>query len=94
MDKQETYQEKYNRARARVEEIKAFYNHLFIFIIVNIGLASFNYYQNEWLFIWFLFPLGGWALGLIGHAIATFSSNPFTGKDWEQRKIQEILDQK
>lgn len=92
MKKEETYQERYTRAKERVEEIRAFYNHLFIYIIVNIGLASFNYYDNEWRFPWFLFPLGGWGIGLLGHALGTFSANPFTGKEWEKRKVQELME--
>lgn len=92
MSTSETYQERYARAKARVDQIISFYNHLFVYIIVNLGIASLNYYQNEWEVVWFLFPLGGWGIGLIGHAIGTFSSNPFTGKDWEKRKIQELLD--
>ncbi|MCK4321095.1 2TM domain-containing protein, partial [candidate division WOR-3 bacterium] len=30
--------ERYRRARERVEEIKSFYSHLFIYIIVNLAL--------------------------------------------------------
>lgn len=92
MNPEESYQDRYKRAKARVEEIRAFYNHLMIFIIVNIGLAYLNYYQNEWDFAWFLFPLGGWGIGLLGHALGTFSANPFTGKNWEERKIQELME--
>lgn len=29
---------------------------------------------------------------LLGHALGTFSANPFTGKNWEQRKIQELME--
>ncbi len=88
----ETYQERYARAAARVEELKAFYNHLIIYIIINAVLASINYYVDQWRFPWFLFPLLGWGIGLISHAVGTFKLNPFTGKDWEERKIKELLE--
>ncbi len=91
MNAQESYQEKYKRAKDRVEEIRAFYTHAFIYVIVNIGIASLNYWQNEWEFPWFLFTLGGWGIGLAVHGFVTFGSNPFTGKKWEERKIQELM---
>ncbi|WP_405376606.1 2TM domain-containing protein [Nonlabens sp. Asnod3-A02] len=92
MKKEETYQERYTRAKARVEEIKAFYSHLTVYIIVNIGIAGLNYYHDGWEETWFLYPLGGWGIGVVGHAIGTFGSNPFTSKNWEERKIQELMD--
>jgi hypothetical protein len=87
----ETYQEKYTRAKARVEELKAFYNHLIIYVIVNLGIAGINYYGNQFRFPWFLFPLLGWGIGLASHAVGTFRWNPLTNKDWEERKLREIM---
>jgi len=92
MNAQETYQERYNRARARVGELKSFYNHAIIFILVNAILAGLNYYSDGWRFPWFLFPLLGWGIGLASHAAGTFRVNPFTSKDWEERKLREIMD--
>jgi hypothetical protein len=91
METEETYQERFTRAKARVEDIRDFYSHLLIYIVVNIGIALLNYYQNEWETAWFLFTLGGWGIGLVSHALGTFGANPFTGKDWEERKIQELM---
>ena len=88
----ETYQEKYARAKARVEELKAFYNHLIIYVIVNLGIAGINYYDNQFRFPWFLFPLLGWGIGLASHAVRTFRWNPLTNKDWEERKLREIME--
>jgi hypothetical protein len=92
MKTQETYQERYSRAKARVEEIRSFYSHLFIYIIVIAGIAALNYYHNEWRFAWFLFAAGGWAIGLAAHGLAIFGANPFTNKKWEERKIKEIME--
>ena len=92
METKETYQERYNRAKGRVEEIRAFYNHLLVYIIVISGIAALNFYQNEWELPWFLFTLGGWGIGLAIHALTTFGSNPFTSKEWEKRKIQEMME--
>jgi sensor histidine kinase YesM len=89
---EENFKERYAQASIKVNEIRAFYQHLFVFAIVNIGLASLNYYQNEWRFLWFLFPFAGWGIGVVAHALNTFGSNPFTGKEWEKRKLEEILE--
>lgn len=91
MSTNETYQQRYTRAKARVDELRNFYSHLFVYIIVISGIAAFNYYHNEWRYAWFLFAAGGWGIGIIAHGLATFGVNPFTGKQWEERKIQEIM---
>ena len=93
MNTTETYQERYSRAKARVEELKAFYNHAVIYVIINALLAGLNYYSDGWRFPWFLFPLLGWGIGLASHAIGTYRMNPFTGKEWEERKLRELMDQ-
>lgn len=92
MNTQESYQERYKRAKDRVEEIRSFYTHCFIYVIVNAGIASLNYWVDGWAFPWFLFAAGGWAIGLCAHGLAIFGSNPFTGKKWEERKIQELME--
>lgn len=92
MNQTENYKDRYKRAKARVEEIRAFYHHLIIYVFINACIAGFNYYMNEWSFAWFLFPLLGWGIGLVGHAIGTFQLNPFLNKEWEERKIKELVD--
>jgi predicted membrane channel-forming protein YqfA (hemolysin III family) len=92
MKTNESYSDKYTRAKARVEEIKAFYNHLAIYIIVSAGIAGFNYYLDQWRIPWFLFPVLGWGIGIVGHGIGTFNVNPFTNKEWEEKKIAELLE--
>lgn len=92
MNTQENYQDRYKRAKERVGEIRGFYSHFFAYILVNLGLMGLNYYQNQLTVPWFLFTTLGWGIGLLAHAAATFAWNPFISKEWEARKIQEILD--
>jgi hypothetical protein len=77
----------------RVKDIKDFYNHLTMFLLVNSILAILIYYfvGSIWYFLWF--GAGGWAIGVIIHATIVFSWNPFLGKDWEQRKIKQLLEE-
>lgn len=80
---------KYERAQARVVELKEFYNHLGIYLIFVCIFLFINY--NSGGFFWAIFPIAGWGIGVLGHASGTFRWNPFFSKDWEQRKIDEYM---
>ena len=83
---------KYEKAKKRVEEIKGFYTHLIVYVVINIGLFLINLFSTpgEW---WFYWPLLGWAIGLFFHGMGVFVFSRFPGKQWEDRKIKEIMDQ-
>ena len=83
---------KYLRAKERVAEIKKFYTSLFFYIVFIAFLAGLNYYTNEWRYMWFLWAALGWGIGLIFQAAKAFNWNPFINKDWEERKIKELMD--
>ena len=83
---------KYIRAKERVDELKKFYGNLTSYVVVISGLAILNYYLNEWRYMWFLWAALGWGIGILFHAIGTFNLNPFFGRDWEERKIKEYMD--
>lgn len=84
-------EEKYRKAKERVEEIKGFYIHLFFYVIVNCGLLAINliFVPNHW---WFFWPLMGWGIGIAAHGLTVFGLGGFLGKDWEERKIKKIMD--
>ena len=84
-------QEKYARARKRVEEIKGFYTHLVVYILVNLALFVINLVTGEGQY-WFFLPLIGWGIGIVAHAVSVFGQAWFWGADWEERKIKEIMD--
>lgn len=86
-----TVQNNYNeniafaRAKERVEKLKGFYANLFsyclvipVLIIVNLNTSKFQ---------WFWFPMLGWGMGILFHALETFGY----GKSWEDKKIREIM---
>lgn len=83
---------KYLKAKNRVEELKKFYSHLTSYLLVMIGLAGLNYWVDGWRYPWFLWAAFGWGIGLFAHAIGVFNWNPFFGKNWEQRKIKEYME--
>src|ERR671910_3384285 len=70
----EDQQQRYERARARVQAIKGFYIHASVFVVVNIGLFVINALTTGlaggvW---WFYWPLLGWGIGLGAHALGVF----------------------
>lgn len=96
---------KYDHAKRRVKEIKNFYNHILIFVMINVSLYVVRFYVfpkigfvsdeegfNNWL-NWntFLMPLF-WAVGITIHGIWAFRHKFIPVKKWEERKIQEFMD--
>jgi hypothetical protein len=80
---------KYLKAKEKVAAIKGFYGNLLAYCIVISILAFINY--NTTSFAWFLFPALGWGFGLLMHGLSVYEYNPFFGKDWEERKIKEFM---
>ncbi|WP_373073536.1 2TM domain-containing protein [Zeaxanthinibacter enoshimensis] len=83
---------KYLRAKERVEHLRKFYNNLTSYILVISFLAIINYWSNEWRYMWFLWAAFGWGIGVVFHAIGVFHLNPFFGPGWEERKIREFME--
>ena len=84
---------KYRRAKERVEEIRKFYGKVASAMVTITIVASINYYFNEWRNAWFLWVVFGLSISLFFKANKIFNLNPFMGRDWEERKIQEFLQQ-
>lgn len=84
--------ENYQKAAKQVQEIKGFYSHLLSYILVMLVLIGINikFSPNH---VWFFWPLMGWGLGLFFHGVKVFNWFPFLGKDWEQKKLQQFMDE-
>lgn len=97
-------QEKYIRAKKKVKQIKRFYTHLTVYIIINliifikgnIEIFLENDVENKNLLDWidwniFYTPVL-WGIGLFFHGLFVFQ-NRFKGlKNWEDRKMKEFLE--
>ena len=90
--------EKYIKAKKRVKEIRDFYMHLTIFIVVITILTGINLIafatgraDNEGWNFWFLYPFAFWGFAVLMHGMNTF----VFGRDsrWQQRKIKELMEQ-
>ncbi|CAM4402611.1 2TM domain-containing protein [Zobellia nedashkovskayae] len=81
---------RYKKAKERVEAIKGFYGNLLAYCIVIPCLAFLNYRTTS--FPWVIFPILGWGFGIAMHAMEAFGKNPLWGKRWEEKKMQEYMD--
>ena len=91
MENQYQEEERYYKAKKKVEEIKGFYGNLTAYIVVNIGLMVLNLVTSPE-YLWFFWPLLGWGIGVAVHGMVVFNYMPFLGKDWEEQKIKEFME--
>lgn len=91
---------KYIKAKKRIHEIKQFYKHFSAYLVINlffIGrriyrdinngdtvIEAFTDISNYNFFFW-------WGVGLIIHGVLVFGAPKIFSKDWEQRKIDELM---
>ncbi|MGX9986664.1 2TM domain-containing protein [Chryseobacterium sp. POL2] len=86
---------KYQMAAKRVKDLKSFYTHLFVYLAVNLLLFFLNYRElpkGESIWQWqiWITPLL-WGIGLIAHALSVFVPGFILSKNWEERKIKELM---
>lgn len=78
----------YEKATRRVKELKGFYGNLTSYCLVIPFLLVLNLITDS-THLWFFWPMLGWGVGLAAHAVSTFG----IGKDWEEKKIKELMEQ-
>lgn len=87
--------ERYNMAYKRVKRIKGFYTHLLVYFLVNGFVLARKFYRHGEIDFWdwdtFSTPIF-WGIGIIAHASSVFGKDLFFGDNWEERKIQELMD--
>ena len=82
-------EEIYRKAREKVEEKKGFYVHFIVYILVNI-LLIIIWAATGAGFPWFIFPLGGWGIGVLFHFLGVFVFSRQTS--WERREIENEVE--
>ncbi len=93
MERVYTEEQKYVLAKKRIKKVKGFYTHLTIYCIV-IPIIIFANLNFEPHFHWFWFSVIGWGTGLFCHWLNVFGFSKIGfGKNWEDRKIKEILEE-
>ena len=93
MEKNLQENERYFLAKRRVKSIRGFYIHLFVYVIINTFIIVQIYMHNDGDFWrWENFSTAFfWGIGMLAHGTSVFGSNLFFGKEWEERKIQELM---
>lgn len=95
-------EQNYIKAKKRVKDIKGFYVHLTVYIIINIFISGVIIYglmvsgdsfteafsnfgvYSTWLF---------WGIGMFFHWLGVFGFKSIGfGRDWEERKIKEMME--
>lgn len=82
---------RYQDAKKRVNELREFYQHLWTYIGINVVLFLINLITAPGVW-WFYWVTVFWGIAVIMHAVSTFGTNRIMSKDWEDRKIKELLD--
>ena len=85
-------EDKYQKAKKRVEEIRGFYTHLGVYVLVNSMLLLINITTSPDS-LWFYWPLMGWGIAVALHALRVFGTGGRIGAEWEERKINELMEQ-
>lgn len=91
MEKNYVKGERYYQAQKRVKELREFYEHLTVYVLVNPIVIVVNIMTSPG-YLWFLWCLMGWGAAIVLHAMKVFNFSPVFNKEWEKRKIREILE--
>ena len=90
--------DKLKRAQKRVEQIRGFYVHLAVYIVVNlIIVGSFvirNGFDGEPVDFWgALSTTVFWGIGLAFHGLHVFGIHGIFGRQWEERQIRKFMEE-
>ena len=85
-----TQHPQYQEARRHACQVRGFYNHLLIYLMVNAALIGMNYVTSPHR-IWWYWTTFGWGIGLLAHALRVFALSGWLGAAWEERRIREYL---
>ncbi|NNT72656.1 2TM domain-containing protein [Flavobacterium sp. IMCC34852] len=85
---------KYQEAVKRVKRIKGFYSHAAVYVVINIILLIVNTQNStEGFFHWKNFVTAMfWGIGLVAHGFSVFVPTMILGKNWEDKKIKELME--
>ena len=80
----------YQRATKRVEAKIGFYIHLVVYVGVNILLIIINLASSPE-YLWFKWPLMGWGIGVLFHAMSIFVFSGSKLKGIKDRMIEKEM---
>src|SRR3954452_3137517 len=89
------YQDELTRAKKVVRAKMAFYIHLAAYAVVNASLVAINLATSPG-HLWFKWPVLGWGVGVLAHAVLTFAlaRGPGIGRRMIEREMRKRASQK
>ena len=101
MEKEFLKEQQYLNAKKKVKEIKGFYSHFLIYVLINIfisGIIIFGLtysdnsslsesFTNFGVYSTWLF----WGIGIFFHWLSVFGFKNLLGSSWEEKKIRELM---
>lgn len=100
MDQDYIKEQQYLKAKKKVKDIKGFYSHLTVYIIINIfisGIIVYGLTRGDYTFGKAITNFGVystwlfWGIGLFFHWLGVFGFKNLLGKSWEEKKIKELM---
>jgi len=79
----------YQEAKKRVEAKKRLRNHAIVYVVVNSFLALIWWLTGAG-FPWFVFPLGGWGMGLLFHGLRVYVFSGEGDREAIEREAEEL----
>lgn len=89
---------KYLNAKKRVKQVKGFYIHALVFVLVNAFIIMMKVINGQHVAgepqikISQFLTIIIWGVGLVAHGLSVFLPNFILGKNWEEKKIRELMD--
>lgn len=90
------------RAKKRVDELKGFYIHAVVYVLVNIFISTVTVWARvaggeSFMEAFFSFASFStaifWGIGLAFHAAKIYNFGPFFSRDWEERQIKKYMEE-
>lgn len=80
-----------SKAKKKVKDKKEFYRHFNAFCIVTFSLFLINCLTTPGTW-WFILPIIGWAIAVLGHYLRIFGFPSFRDENWEKKQLEIELD--
>ena len=90
------YNEAREEARRQARNLRGFYMHALIYaavitMLVAINISSGDAWRGNW---WVQWPAMTWGVLVVLHGIVATGRIALFGKDWEERKVEELMRQR
>ena len=79
--------EQRDRAIEKIRAKRAFYQHLLVYVLVNLGLVAIWAFGSTGEEFWPIWPILGWGIGIVAHGVSVFAGTRPISEQQIQREI-------